>query len=144
MMTREEVAEVITSCKKNDISYKARLAERDIPTWKFYDSKSRYALEQESSEAKGESCKKQVFLQQQFSEKLISAAFRKDCSAFLIVFFCFKSNKGKDAVIVRIPRLLLGNRHAREKGGANHTSNKRLWKARQVICNHSTHYVDFD
>ena len=95
MMTREEVAEVITSCKKNDISYKARLAERDIPTWKFYDSKSRYALEQESSEAKGESCKKQVFLQQQFSEKLISAAFRKDCSAFLIVFFVLSQIKVK-------------------------------------------------
>lgn len=54
MMTREEVAEVITYCKKNDISYKARLAELGIPAWKFYDSKSRYALEQESSEAKGE------------------------------------------------------------------------------------------
>lgn len=53
-MTREEVAEVITFCKKNDISYKARLAELGIPAWKFYDSKSRYALEQESSEAKGE------------------------------------------------------------------------------------------
>ena len=53
-MTREEVAEVITYCKKNDISYKARLAELGIPAWKFYDSKSRYALEQESSEAKGE------------------------------------------------------------------------------------------
>lgn len=54
MMTREEVAEVITFCKKNDISYKARFAELGIPAWKFYDSKSRYALEQESSEAKGE------------------------------------------------------------------------------------------
>ena len=54
MMTREEVAEVITYCKKNDISYKTRLAELGIPAWKFYDSKSRYALEQESSEAKGE------------------------------------------------------------------------------------------
>lgn len=53
-MTREEVADVITYCKKNDISYKARLAELGIPAWKFYDSKSRYALEQESSEAKGE------------------------------------------------------------------------------------------
>ena len=53
-MTREEVAEVITYCKKNDISYKARLAELGIPAWKFYDSNSRYALEQESSEAKGE------------------------------------------------------------------------------------------
>ena len=54
MMTREEVAEVITFCKKNDISYKARLAELGIPAWKFYDSKSRYSLEQESSEAKDE------------------------------------------------------------------------------------------
>lgn len=53
-MTREEVAEVMTYCKKNDISYKARLAELGIPAWKFYDSKSRYALEQGSSEAKGE------------------------------------------------------------------------------------------
>ena len=54
MMTCEEVAEVMTYCKKNDISYKARLAELGIPAWKFYDSKSRYALEQESSESKGE------------------------------------------------------------------------------------------
>ena len=52
-MTREEVAEVITYCKKNDTSYKTRLAELGIPAWKFYDSKSRYALEQESSESKG-------------------------------------------------------------------------------------------
>ena len=54
MMTREDVAEVITYCKKNSTSYKARLAELGIPSWKFYDSKSRYALEQESSEARGE------------------------------------------------------------------------------------------
>ena len=45
-MTREEVEEVITYCKKNDISYKARSAELGIPAWKFYDSKFRYALEQ--------------------------------------------------------------------------------------------------
>lgn len=53
-MTREEVAEVITYCKMNEISYKTRLAVLGIPIWKFYDSKSRYALEQESSEARGE------------------------------------------------------------------------------------------
>lgn len=53
MKTREAVADVITYCKKNDISYKTRLSELGIPAWKFYDSKSRYALEQESSEAKG-------------------------------------------------------------------------------------------
>lgn len=54
MMAREEGAEVITYCKMNDVSYKTRLAELDIPAWKFYDSKSRYALGQEFSEAKGE------------------------------------------------------------------------------------------
>lgn len=43
-MTREEVAEVITYCKKNDLSYKTRLAELGISACKFYDSKSRYAL----------------------------------------------------------------------------------------------------
>lgn len=37
-------------------------------------------------------CKKQVFLQQ-FSEKLISAVFRKGGSAFLAVFL-FYVNKG--------------------------------------------------
>ena len=40
MMTREEVAEVITYCKKNDVSYKTRLAELGIPVWKFYGRKS--------------------------------------------------------------------------------------------------------
>ena len=54
MMTREDVAEVIIYCKKNNISYKTRLAELGIPSWKFYDSKSQYALEQESSEGKVE------------------------------------------------------------------------------------------
>ena len=44
----------MTYCKKNNVSYKTRLAELGIPAWKFYDSKSRYALEQESSESKGE------------------------------------------------------------------------------------------
>lgn len=54
MMTREEVAEVMTYCKKNNVSYKTRLAELGIPAWKFYESKSRYAHEQESSGSKGE------------------------------------------------------------------------------------------
>lgn len=40
MMTHEEVAEVMTYCKKNDITYKTRLAELGIPAWRFYDSKS--------------------------------------------------------------------------------------------------------
>ena len=41
-------------CKENGISHKTRLAELGIPSWKFYDSKARYAREQEASEAKGE------------------------------------------------------------------------------------------
>ena len=53
-MTREEVAEVMTYCKENGISYKTRLSELGIPAWKFYDSKARYAREQEASEAKEE------------------------------------------------------------------------------------------
>lgn len=53
-MTREEVAEVMTYCKENGISYKERLTGLGIPLWKFYDSKARYAREQALSEAKGE------------------------------------------------------------------------------------------
>ena len=52
-MTREEVAEVITYCKKNDIYYKARLAALGISAWKFYDTKSRYAKQQAQAESCG-------------------------------------------------------------------------------------------
>ena len=55
MMSKEEVAEIMTYCKEKGISYKSRLAELDIPAWKFYDSKSRYAKEQaDSNESAGE------------------------------------------------------------------------------------------
>lgn len=47
-MTREEVAEIIMYCKEHKVTYKSRLAELNIPVWKFYDSKSRYAEEQSS------------------------------------------------------------------------------------------------
>ena len=50
MMSKEEVAEIMTYCKEKGISYKSRLAELDIPAWKFYDSKSRYAKEQAAKE----------------------------------------------------------------------------------------------
>src|SRR3712207_7223148 len=46
MMTREEVAEIIMYCKEHKVTYKSRLAELNIPVWRFYDSKSRYAEEQ--------------------------------------------------------------------------------------------------
>jgi hypothetical protein len=54
MMTREEVAEVMTYCKEKGISYKIRLSELGIPAWLFYGSKARYAQEQEAAVAKGE------------------------------------------------------------------------------------------
>ena len=45
-MTREEVAEIIMYCKEHNVTYKSRLAELNIPVWRFYESKSRYAAEQ--------------------------------------------------------------------------------------------------
>ena len=55
MMSKEEVAEIITYCKEKGISYKSRLEELDIPAWKFFDSKARYAKEQsESPSSSGE------------------------------------------------------------------------------------------
>lgn len=55
MMSKEEVAEIMTYCKEKGISYKSRLEELGIPAWKFFDSKSRYAKEQsESPSSNGE------------------------------------------------------------------------------------------
>ena len=48
-MTRNEIAEIITYCKENGMSYKARLSELGIPEWRFYESKARYAREQEKN-----------------------------------------------------------------------------------------------
>ena len=48
MMTKEDVAGIMTHCQEKGISYKTRLAELGIPEWRFYESKSRYAREQES------------------------------------------------------------------------------------------------
>ena len=38
MLSKEEVADVISYCKEHGCSYKERLAELGIPEWKFYDS----------------------------------------------------------------------------------------------------------
>ena len=53
MMTREEVAEIISYCQTNKITYKARLQELGIPTWKFYDAKAKYADEEVSENSQG-------------------------------------------------------------------------------------------
>ena len=39
MMTREEVAEIMTYCQEHTVSYKDRLAELGIAPWRFYDAK---------------------------------------------------------------------------------------------------------
>ena len=57
-MTKEDVAGIMTYCQEQGISYKTRLAELGIPEWRFYESKSRYAREQES-----ETREKEEFLQ---------------------------------------------------------------------------------
>ena len=44
MMSKEEVAEILTYCKEKGISYKSRLVELGIPEWKFYEGKSRSAV----------------------------------------------------------------------------------------------------
>jgi len=48
MLTKEEVAEIITYCRENNISYKSRIDELGIKEWRFYDAKRRYAQEQEA------------------------------------------------------------------------------------------------
>lgn len=55
MLTREEVVEIMSYCKEHKVTYKSRLEELNIPVWRFYDSKSRYAAEQSSDKtAQGE------------------------------------------------------------------------------------------
>ena len=51
MMTKEEVAQVITYCEENKISYKQRLAEMGVNPWNFYDAKRKYAPKQEGDNA---------------------------------------------------------------------------------------------
>lgn len=51
MMTKEEVAQVITYCEENKISYKQRLAEMGVTPWSFYDAKRKYAPKEEGDNA---------------------------------------------------------------------------------------------
>jgi len=46
MMTKEEVAQIITYCDENKISYKQRLSELGISAGSFYDAKRKYAPKQ--------------------------------------------------------------------------------------------------
>lgn len=51
MMTKEEVAEVVTYCEENKVSFRQRLEELGIPAWSFYDAKRKYAPKQEGDNA---------------------------------------------------------------------------------------------
>lgn len=53
MLSKEEVADVISYCKEHGCSYKDRLAELGIPEWKFYDSKYKYAIRERKEFDKG-------------------------------------------------------------------------------------------
>ena len=46
MITKEEVAQIITYCDENKISYKQRLSELGISAGSFYDAKRKYAPKQ--------------------------------------------------------------------------------------------------
>lgn len=52
MLTREEVAEIMTYCNTQRVSYKSRLSELGIPEWRFFESKAKYAKEQKEESTK--------------------------------------------------------------------------------------------
>lgn len=47
MLTKEEIAEIMIYCKENSVTYRQRLNELGIPSWKFYDNRARLARKQE-------------------------------------------------------------------------------------------------
>ncbi len=51
MMTKEEVTNIETYCQMHKVSYSKRLKELGVPTWKFYEYKSRYASEPQVGKA---------------------------------------------------------------------------------------------
>ncbi len=51
MVTKEEVAQIITYCDENKISYKQRLSELRMNPGSFYDAKRKYAPKQEDDTA---------------------------------------------------------------------------------------------
>ena len=51
MMTKEEVAAIVSYCQENKISFKQRLEELHIRPATFYDSKRKYAPTEEGENA---------------------------------------------------------------------------------------------
>ncbi len=48
-MSKEQVAEIMLYCQEHGMSHKARLAELGCSAWSFYESRRRYAKEQEEN-----------------------------------------------------------------------------------------------
>lgn len=53
MMTKEEVAAIVSYCQENKVSFKQRLAELGIQEWTFYESKRKYAPKEVGEKAGG-------------------------------------------------------------------------------------------
>lgn len=51
MLSKAEVANILTYCRENNVSHKSRLEELGIPEWRFYESKRRYASESPSDDS---------------------------------------------------------------------------------------------
>ena len=82
-MTREEVVEMMNYCKEHKVTYKSRLEELNIPVWRFYDSKSRYAAEQSSEKflCSYRICDLKLFLRKRISTLLIRILFLQNQQA---------------------------------------------------------------
>lgn len=45
MMTKEDVASIVTYCEEHKISFKQRIEELGIPAWSFYEAKRKHFSE---------------------------------------------------------------------------------------------------
>lgn len=52
-MLREEILSIEQYCAEHNVSHKQRLAELDIPFWRFYKAKQRYRKQDESGSDAG-------------------------------------------------------------------------------------------
>lgn len=53
MMSREEILSIEQYCSAHNVTYKQRLAELNIPFWKFYRAKQRYRNQDEAGKDGG-------------------------------------------------------------------------------------------
>ena len=53
MMSREEILSIEQYCSAHNVTHKQRLAELNIPFWKFYRAKQRYRNQDEAGKDGG-------------------------------------------------------------------------------------------